>query len=320
MDTGADITAPMSDMADSEATVRSVGRRIDPKPLVEKGRNWTRYFGPLVSVAILAAVVYQLRGLNFTDVGALMPTSPIFWVLFAVGYLIGPFSEWIMFRRLWDLPFFSGMSALLRKLVSNEILLGYLGEVYFYAWARRHVTKIASPFGAVKDVTILSALTGNIATIAMVVLSAPMLSQLDLGVSGNTFALSIGFVLGTSILFLLLRKSLFTLPRNELWFVANIHFARIFAYSIMYGVLWHLILPEVPLSYWLLLASMRQLLSRLPFMPNKDLIFVGLASFLVGRDTEIVNAMALFASITLAAHVAVGLTFGLTGLLREKNA
>ena len=34
----------------------------------------------------------------------------------------------------------------------------------------------------------------------------------------------------------------------------------------------------------------------------------------------IVNAMALFASITLAAHVVVGLAFGLTGLLREKTA
>lgn len=320
MDNGADITASVSDLHPGDSAVREVGRLIDPKPLVETGRNWTRYFGPLVSLAILGAVLYQLRGLDFGDVSALMPTSPAFWTLFVVGYLLAPFSEWVMFQRLWGLPFFSGMSALIRKLVSNEILLGYLGEVYFYAWARRNVTKVVAPFGAIKDVTILSALTGNIATIAMVVLAAPMLGQLDLGVRGDTFALSIGFVLGTSILFLLLRKSLFTLPRNDLWFVTAIHFARIFGYSLMYGVLWHLILPQVELSYWLLLVTMRQLLSRLPFMPNKDVIFVGVASFIVGRDTEIVNAMALFASITLAAHLVAGLAFGFTGLMREKNA
>lgn len=320
MDNGVDITAAGSDMHDGEAALRDVGRLIDPKPLVETGRNWTRYFGPLVSIALLGGVLYQLRDLNFRDVSALMPTSPLFWTIFCLGYLTAPFSEWVMFQRLWGLPFLSGMSALIRKLVSNEILLGYLGEVYFYAWVRRNVTKVVAPFGAIKDVTILSALTGNIATIAMVVLAAPMLGQLDLGVSGDTFALSIGFVLGTSVLFMLLRKSLFTLPRDDLWFVATIHFARIFGYSLMYGVLWHLILPQVELSYWLLLVTMRQLLSRLPFMPNKDVIFVGVASFIVGRDTEIVSAMALFASITLAAHLVAGLAFGLTGLIREKTA
>lgn len=320
MEDGADFTAPSSDARDGEGTVRQIGKLIDPKPLVEKSRNWTRYIGPLVSLGILGAVLYSLRDLDFRDVRALLPVSPFFWLIFAISYVQAPFSEWVMFRRLWDLPFFSGMGALSRKFVSNEILLGYLGEVYFYAWARRHVTKVASPFGAIKDVTILSALAGNIATIAMVLVAAPMIGQLNLGVRGDTFALSIGFVLGTSILFLVLRKSLFTLPRPDLWFVTNIHFARIFSYAAMTGILWHMILPQVALSYWLLLATMRQLLSRLPFMPNKDVIFVGLASFLVGRDTEIVNAMALLATLTLAAHVGVGLGLGLTGLIREKNS
>lgn len=320
MDNGAELAAPTSDAAAGHGA-SEIKRLIDPKPLVaETRRNWTRYFGPFISLLILGAVLYQLRDLNFHEVGALMPSSPIFWALFALSYVQAPLSEWVMFRRLWDLPFISGMGALLRKFVSNEILLGYIGEVYFYAWARRHVTKVVAPFGAIKDVTILSALTGNIATIVMVVLSAPMIGQLHLGVQGDTFAISIGFVLGTSVLFLLLRKSLFTLPASDLWFVTNIHFARIISYAVLMGVLWHLILPDVALTYWLLLATMRQLLSRLPFMPNKDVIFVGLASFIVGRDTDIVNAMALLATLTVAAHVAVGLALGVTGLIREKSA
>ncbi len=317
MNDGADLAA--KNTVSGEGTSREISKLIDPKPLVEKGRNWTRYVGPAISLLILGAVLYQLRDLDFRNIGELLPSSPLFWLLFILSYVQAPLSEWVMFRRLWDLPFLSGMAALLRKFVSNEILFGYLGEVYFYAWARRHVTKVAAPFGAIKDVTILSALTGNIATIAMVVLAAPMIGQLHLGVRSDTFAISIGFVLGTSMLFLLLRKSLFTLPRGELWFVTNVHFARILSYALLMGILWHMILPEVALTYWLLLATMRQLLSRLPFMPNKDVIFVGMASFIVGRDTEIVNAMALLATLTVAAHVAVGLTLGLTGLIREKN-
>jgi hypothetical protein len=319
MDKGGELVAPGSDAPNAAAAAgASVGRFIDPKPLVEKSRNWPSYFGPAVSILLLAGAVWQLRDMDFSKVGDLMPTSLLFWLVFLFSYFQAPLTDWIMFRRLWQLPF-SGMGALLRKYVSNEILLGYLGEVYFYAWAKRHVTSIASPFGAIKDVTILSALTGNISTILMVVLAAPMIGQLNLGISSNTFAWSIAFVMGTSILFLLLRRQLFTLPASDLWFVANVHFVRIFSYALLSGLLWHLILPGISFTYWLLLATMRQLLSRLPFLPNKDVIFVSLATFFVGRDTEVSHAMLLLATLTVAAHFVIGLVFGVTGLIREKS-
>lgn len=318
MDKGGEFAAPSSDVPAAVST-SAVGRFIDPKPLVETGRNWPRYFGPAVSLLILAGALWQLRDLDFTQIGDLLPRSPLFWLVFVIAYFQAPFSEWIMFHRLWDLPF-SGMGALLRKYVSNEILLGYLGEVYFYAWAKRHANLAASPFGAIKDVTILSALTGNIATMAMVLIAAPTIGQLNLGISSNTFAWSVGFVLATSLIFLLLRRTLFTLPARDLWFITNVHFIRIITYALLSGLLWHLILPGVAFTYWLLLATMRQLLSRLPFMPNKDVIFVSLATFFVGRDTEVINAMALLATLTVAAHLVVGLTVGLTGLIRERSS
>lgn len=319
MDNGGDFAAHSSDAPAPAVTASAVGRFIDPQPLVEKSRNWPRYFGPAVSLLILAGALWQLRDLNFRELGVLMPTSVLFWLVFVISYFQAPLTEWVMFHRLWKLPF-SGMGALLRKYVSNEILLGYLGEVYFYAWAKRHVNMVASPFGAIKDVTILSALTGNIATIGMVIFAAPMIGQLNLGISSRTFAWSIAFVMGTSILFLLLRRTLFTLPTRDLWFITYVHFLRIFSYALLSGLLWHLILPGVSFTYWLLLATMRQLLSRLPFMPNKDVIFVSLATFFVGRDTEVIHAMALLATLTVSAHLVVGLTFGLTGLIREKSA
>lgn len=319
MDQGGELTAGRGDVVALPFEITRAAHIIDPAPLARKSRNWARYFGPAVSLMILAAALWQLRGLDFRQIGALIPTSPFFWLVFVIAYFQAPFCDWIMFHRLWGLPF-SAMGALLRKFVSNEILLGYLGEVYFYAWARRHA-KVAAPFGAIKDVTILSALTGNIATMVMVACAAPMIGQLHLGVSSGTFLWSIAFVMGTSILFLLLRRTLFTLPQDELWFITSVHFLRIASYAVLSALLWHLILPGVNFAYWLLLATMRQLLSRLPFMPNKDVIFVSLATFFVGRDTEIVNAMALLASVTVAAHLLVGLVFGVTGLglTREKS-
>ena len=35
------------------------------------------------------------------------------------------------------------------------------------------------------------------------------------------------------------------------------------------------------------LGTVRQLVSRLPFLPNKDIVFAGIATFLIGSDTWI---------------------------------
>ncbi|MPT49340.1 MAG: hypothetical protein E2598_13145 [Sphingobium sp.] len=289
---------------------------IDPAPLVKQGQNWTRWVGPLTSILILAVVIYQLRHLDLHSLLALVPSSPFFWVIFAAAYLISPACEWIIFRRLWSLPA-GGFAALLRKLVSNEILLGYLGEVYFYSWARRNAQITAAPFGAIKDVTILSAITGNIFTLMMVLLSAPFIGSLHLGIDSTAFLLSALFILGSSIAAMLLRKRLFTLPRPELWFVAAMHMVRIILSTVLTAIMWHLLLPSVALSLWLLLSTARQLLSRLPFLPNKDVVFAGLAVVLVGFDQQIVAAITLMASLILGAHLLVGGILGITALIEE---
>lgn len=291
---------------------------LDTDPQVARNGGWTVSAGPILSLLILCAVAYQLRTIDLGLLRGLLPSAPGFWIAFAAYYLAGPASEWVIFRRLWGLPI-EGFGALLRKFVSNEILLGYLGEVYFYAWARRNARITTSPFGAIKDVTILSALTGNVVTLLLVAISAPLFGALHLGIDSMAFVGSTMFILLSSGAVLVFRKRLFTLPRREVRIVAAIHIARIFATILLAALMWHLLLPAVALSWWLLLGTMRQILSRLPFLPNKDLVFAGLATFLVGSDVQIVSAMTLMASLLLGAHLLVGASLGLSGLLRESR-
>jgi hypothetical protein len=293
------------------------GILASPRPI--PGRNWLNWAGPAVSLLILAAVAYQLRTIDYRELLALLPSSPLFWMVFCAYYLAGPASEWVIFRRLWSLPA-GGFPALLRKLVSNEILLGYLGEVYFYAWARRHCRMTTAPFGAIKDVTILSAIVGNILTLALTVVAAPLIGSIDLGTSGTTFIGSAIFLLVSSMAVMVFRRRLFSLPRSELWFVAAVHAARIVASMLLAAIMWHLLLPAVALTWWLLLGTLRQLLSRLPLIPNKDLVFAGLAAMLVGQDVQIVAAMTLMASLILAAHVFVGAVLGVSELIQDSAA
>jgi hypothetical protein len=275
-------------------------------------------FSALVSFAMLAAVVLEVRHLNFHDVIALIPHTPLFWTVFVAYYMVGPASEWIIYRRLWHIPV-SGLAALLRKLVSNELLLGYLGEVQFYAWARGRLNMVTAPFGAIKDVTILSALTGNIATLIMLAGAWPLIASGALGMEASKTFLSLGVVLLTSFVILLFRQKLFTLPRRELWIITGIHFARTLGFVGLSALLWHVVLPDVGIAMWLVLATLRMLVSRLPLIPNKDVVFAGFAVFVLGRDHQIQNLMAMMAMLLPASHIVVGSIFATLDLFSSRS-
>jgi len=272
-----------------------------------------RAAGAVLSLCVLGASLYQLHRLSFAEVIELLPSSPLFWSLFALSYFAGPLSEWIIFWRLWHVgPLAVG--ALVRKLIYNELLVGYLGEVYFYTWARRHLSITASPFGAVKDVAVLSAVVGNVTTLAFLAAAAPLLRMLPLGEHSQTITWSLAFVIGTSLAAMLWRKRIFSLDRHELVFVSAIHTGRILATTALSATLWHLVLPSTPLMWWLLLATLRLLISRLPFVPNKDLVFAGVAVLALGQEVEIASLMALMATLILATHIVAGIGFAVSDL------
>ena len=290
----------------------------DPAPLVATERGWTWWVGAAISFAVLVAVILQLRTVDFSQVEAMLPRHPLFWLVFTVSYFAAPAADWVIFRRLWRMPL-SGFTALLRKLIGNELLVGYVGELYLYTWARRRVDMPSAPFGTIKDVAILSAMTANAVTLVLLVLAYPLLGALHLGIDGKTLLASVTVVLVSSSAVLFFRKKLFGLPRTDLYFVALVHLVRIFLTTGLVAVCWHLALPEVALQWWLLLATMRMLLSRLPLLPNKDIVFAGLAVFLIGHDAEIGALMTMMASLILATHIGLGLLLATSDTFRWKR-
>jgi len=241
-------------------------------------------------------------------------------MVFVAFFMTGSLLDWVIFHRLWKIPFWSGLAALMRKQVSNELVLGYLGEAQFYAWARSRGNMIAAPFGAVKDVAILSALTGNGVTLIMLVLAWPLISSGQLGMPTRDVFLSLGVVLLTSCAILVFRKKLFSLDGRELWFITGVHLVRTVVFIVVSALLWHLVLNQVSLGLWLVLATLRMLVSRLPLLPNKDIVFAGIAVFLLGHDMEIAALMTLMAAIGLAGNVIAGVISGLAGLVETRRS
>ena len=273
--------------------------------------------GAAISLALLAAVGWQLHRLDFARVLALIPHAPLFWVVFFAAYMVPPSLEWLIYHRLFGLSL-SGLAALLRKTVSNELLLGYLGEVQFYAWVRGRLNNVVAPFGAIKDTTILSALTGNLATLALLGPAWPIVASGAMGAGMRRLFIGLGVVLAVSLAILLFRRKIFTLPRRLLLWIAGIHCVRIVAVVVLCAVMWHIALPAVPIGQWLVLATVRMLISRVPLLPNKDFFFAGVAVALLGNEADIANLMTMMAGLQLAMHLAVGGSLAIADLVTTR--
>jgi hypothetical protein len=306
-----------SSFPDSAARVTAI-----KLPIPESQPDKQRFAGiasALISVALLVVIAHQFRNMTFASIEAMIPRTVGFWLIFAAWYLVSPVCEWVIYRRLWTLPL-SGIGALLRKLVSNELLLGYLGEAQFYAWARSRVNMTAAPFGAIKDVTVLSALVGNVFTVAILIPTWPLLRSNEFGPELHTVFISLGVVLASSFAILLFRRKLFSMSRPELRFIVLVHLFRTVAQLGLAALMWHWVLPAVPLHLWLILSTLRMLVSRLPLVPNKEVVFAGIALMVLGQEADIASLLAMIAAITLAAHLVVGASFGLAGVVEQATA
>ena len=284
----------------------------------DAGRTWARWLGPLISLALLAGVLREYSRFELRVDSHMLAAGIGFWALFVLHYLFTPLCEWVIYRRLWQLPI-GGVAALLRKEITNDLLLGYLGEVYFYAWARQHARLVASPFGAIKDVAILSAVTGNVLTLALLPLAIALVGNLPPGIDPLALKLSVAGFLATSFVPLLFRRRLLSLPRRELWFIARVQAMRVVVGIGLYAALWHLLLPSVAIGWWIALAALRQLVARLPLAPSRDVLFAAIAGFFVGRHSEIAGLLALIGAMTMLLHIALGAVLSATGLLERRE-
>ena len=294
-------------MFQSDAGAAPASLAQDPLPALPRSeRGWTWWVGTAITLAVLVAALLQLAQIDLRQVAAIVPTSPLFWFVYALSYFAGPLGDYVIFRRLWQIPA-AGFFALLRKLIGNELVTGYVGDLYFYTWARQRTTMTSAPFGAVKDVAILSAMAANLVTLVLMVLAYPLLDTLHLGIDPTAFFGSLALMLVISSGVLFFRKKLFSLPARDLWYVTAVQMARVVATLVLTGWCWHLALPAESVQLWVLLSAMRMLLSRLPFLPNKDVVFAALAVFVIGQDAQVGALMAMMASLLLATHLGLGL-------------
>ncbi|MEZ0497130.1 hypothetical protein [Sphingomonas sp. IW22] len=288
------------------------------EPIRQIRSRWPSILGALLSIAMVIGLGIELFGEGLPALGRSVPVHPGFYICFLLLYMSPPTFDFVIFRRLWHVPF-EGLIALHKKRIANEVVFGYSGEAYFYAWARQRMKMVAAPFGAVKDVSILSAIAGNAITLGMIALALPFAANLLTPDQFRTLAWSTAVIIGISLPFLIFSRRVFSLERPTLWWVFGVHCLRLLCGSTLIALAWHFAMPEVSIGMWLFLAAGRLLVSRLPLVPNKDLLFANFAIILIGQGEALSELVAITAALTLLMHVILIAAFGLHAVLRKQR-
>ena len=286
--------------------------------------TWRRWLAPGARAVVLAAIgaylFYKLGELGWGEVLSALPLTPWFYLLFFARFLILPISEVFIYQRLWQVPMWRSLPIMFRKRVFNFGVVGYSGEAYFYVWARENVPVTNSQvLSAIKDNNVLSAVASNLGTLILlgVFMATPSMRSL-VGADGD---LTIYFI-GAGVISVLIaaaaisfRRSLLDIDAKLALTLTGIHISRLFAVLLLRAAQWAVVVPQAPFSIWLVFLTIHLLLTRLPFLPNKDLVFLGVGFSLLsltGAPETVVGAMFL-AEVALMqlSHIVV---FGLTSI------
>lgn len=232
----------------------------------------------LVLVGIILLLVVQLGGVGWNAIWEALPTHPLFYALLVVAYLSLPAAETMIYRRLWGLSMRDTFFACARKRVLNEEVLGYSGEVFYYLWGAKKGIETGEAFRSVRDANIVSSLMSFLVAGLLVAVMVTV-GELDVSgwIGGQTVYIFAGVIVlaGGIALGLRFRRHVFALGRRDAAHVAGWYLARhLFANAAMIGM-WTVAQPSVSLSVWLTFAAILVVIERLPFLPSKDLVFLG---------------------------------------------
>jgi len=210
-----------------------------------------------------------------------VPRTPWFYLFFIPIYFLLPSTELLIYKKVFSLPYGTLFKALLRKRVVNKDVMGYAGEVYFTFWvSKASQANIKRTASIIKDNVLGSLLAVSTWTLivlnvivtgeGLALVSDVQISALQLGMLNVGFVLLVTFLYKSTISRLVL-----TLSRQDFVYITLVHLARLFVIVTLQILQWKVTIAGVPLDIWMLFLGLQILVSRIPILPSRDTLFVG---------------------------------------------
>ena len=278
-----------------------------------------------VTVGIVAYLAYELRFIEWNMIWVGMPSTPQFYLLLSVVYCMLPASQIWVYRMLWQFDIMASIPVFIRKRIMNKDVLGYSGEAYVYSWA---VDRIGlAPAQALRDVRDQNIVSAAGSTVVSVVLLSIFLYSGKLSVTeiigesrGSLFWIGTVVILVLALAGVRFRKYLFSMPARTATAIFSIHVARMTIRQALEIVMWSIALPAVPLETWFTYAAASVIITRIPFLPNTDLVLLGVAVHLSGAvEVPEAQVFALFGAIAAVNRLLNMVLFSALALRGKRN-
>jgi hypothetical protein len=269
------------------------------------GKRVLRLVSLFFTAAIIAYLIYKLTLIGWDNVRASLPQTPWFYILLLVMFFTLPVFQVFIYRVAWNVKPWDLFLGLLNKRVLDKDVLGYSGEMYLYVWARTYVDKPDKEIlHVLKDNVILSSAAS---TLVAVVLLAIFFVFGRVRIPGEwmnpnvVLLVVLGFcavlVIGLAVKF---RKSILFLKRKQILVIFGLHICRLLVVQGLQVIQWMVVMPEIPLTNWLTLLAAQIIITRIPLLPSRDLIFMGTGiemSKFINVSTSSMAGMLLAASV-----------------------
>lgn len=307
-------------LSDKQQKIQQIWRRIE-----DAGKRLNARWGVLlrwgIPVVLLAFLGYALTRVGWSKIFNARPGSLWFYLVLLLPFFVQPVADWIIYRNLLGDGRALPLTVFLRKRYMNTIMLDYSGEVYFFFWARKNLKlKDGLLLHAVKDCNVLSA-SASLVVLWLMLLALVMggIVQIPM-LRTSTWSLvllgSLPLVLGLA-LFAGGRK-VTALRRIDIIVTFAIHLARCVLSLWLEYMVWWLSGALPSAGDCLKFVALRLLVTRLPLVPNKDLVFVGVGIAAAGlMNLSTPKAAAVLVLMTAVALMQEFIVVGLPWLIEQ---
>ncbi|NNG14967.1 MAG: hypothetical protein HKM89_00715 [Gemmatimonadales bacterium] len=285
-----------------------------------RGRLALRSTRAILSLGILGLLAYSLRGMDWRALLAALPANPLFYLLFVLFYLWLPLTEIVAYRVIWPLNTWKSLPVFIKKRIYNREVFQYSGEIYFFTWARKQVDRPSGNIARdIRDQNIVSSVASTLVALVLVAVFvhlgqkglADLIGRQDISIVIGAAVVTVGLI----ALMAWFRKHIFAMAPRTALLVLGIHIGRFVFEQVLQIGMWAVALPEVPLRVWCTYAALSLIVSRIPLMTNRDLLFASISITLaagMGTPVEVLAALMLVVAglgkvLTMLCYAGFGL-------------
>lgn len=248
----------------------------------KNGKLLLKWIQRFITVGVFFWLVLELTSVGWKQVFKALPSEPLFYLLFLIFFSQLPILEAFVYKITWPISIVKSFPAFLQKRVYNKEVFGYSGEIFLLFWAKNELgLNGKEAFKTIKDNNILSSVASTLFSIALlsVFIFTDQIKILDFLIEKNAVYYSIsGIVIAIiSILLYRFRKIIISMnPENALK-VFGIHFFRLLFVQVLNLLMYYVVLPDVELYTWFIYIALEIIISRVPFIPSRDIIYTGMS-------------------------------------------